>query len=233
MRQRRLHVTIKTRLQFAYKTPQKAPANMARTEASSATQALYIEVETHRPYLLKYALAKLRDDTQAEEVVQEALLAALTSIDSFQGGSTLRTWLTSILKFKIVDWQRSITTERARSVSMTPADDDSDEMDPHWLDPLFDESGHWRQQFADWGQPEAAFEQKAFFDVFEHCLAKLPENTARAFFLREIAGEDSADVCRELCVSTSNLWVMLHRARNGLRDCIERNWFQSTKATAK
>jgi RNA polymerase sigma-70 factor, ECF subfamily len=206
---------------------------MASTAAEHTRQALYLEVETHRPYMLKYAMAKLRDDLQAEEVVQEALLAALTSIDSFQGGSTLRTWLTSILKFKIIDWQRNITAERARSVSTTPACEDGDETDPNWLDPLFDESGHWRQQFSDWGQPEAAFEQKAFFEVFERCLSKLPANTARAFFLREVAGDDAADVCEELCVSTSNLWVMLHRARNSLRECIERNWFESTKASAK
>lgn len=206
---------------------------MARTEATRTHEALFLEVESHRPYLLKYALAKLRDEVQAEEVVQEALLAALTSIDSFQGGSTLRTWLTSILKFKIIDWQRNITADRARNVSTTAADEDSDEMDPNWLDPLFDESGHWRQQFSDWGRPEAAFEQQAFFEVFERCMSKLPENTARAFFLREVAGEESADVCSELCISTSNLWVMLHRARNGLRECLERNWFQSTKANAQ
>jgi RNA polymerase sigma-70 factor, ECF subfamily len=207
---------------------------MASTAAGHTRQALYLEVETHRPYMLKYAMAKLRDDAQAEEVVQEALLAALTSIDSFQGGSTLRTWLTGILKFKIIDWQRNITAERERSVSTTSPDEDGDAMDPSiWFEPLFDETGHWRQQFSDWGQPEAAFEQQAFFEVFERCMSKLPPNAARVFFLREVAGEDSADVCAELCITSSNLWVMLHRARHGLRECLERNWFQSTKVIAK
>ena len=73
----------------------------------------FAEIESHRAYLVRYALAQLRDRQLAEEAVQEALLAALEGIDSFDGRSALRTWLTSILRFKVIDLQRRAVKERA------------------------------------------------------------------------------------------------------------------------
>ena len=79
--------------------------------------ALIAQVETHRRFLLRFATAKLRHADLAEEVVQEALLAALEGIGSFSGQSALRTWLTSILKFKIIDFQRRVISERTHFAS--------------------------------------------------------------------------------------------------------------------
>src|SRR5438270_802221 len=88
------------------------------------------QIESHRPYLVRYAVAQLRDAEQAEEVVQEALLAALEGLDGFGGRSSLRTWLTSILRFKIVDLQRRLVTERERAAPQALSGADSDEA---WL----------------------------------------------------------------------------------------------------
>lgn len=189
-------------------------------------EALFAEVESHRSYMLRFATAKLRDTDQAEEVVQEALLAALDGIDSFSGQSALRTWLTSILKFKIIDFQRRVISERARFTS--PSEEDVS-ADADWVDKMFDDTGHWQPSLAAWANPDGALEQKQFFEVFERCMDKLPSSTARVFFKREVMGMDTDDICKEEGISTSNCWVMLHRARVALRECLDRNWFQGVK----
>ncbi len=103
------------------------------------TDARFAETEGHRPYLMRYALAQLRDGQLAEEAVQEALLAALESLGSFAGKSTLRTWLTSILRFKVIDLQRRAVSER-NQVELT--DFAAETGEEGWLDELFDDTGH-------------------------------------------------------------------------------------------
>jgi len=179
------------------------------------------DIEAQRPYLMRYALAQLRDSLLAEEAVQEALLAAVEGLASFQGHSTLRTWLTSILRFKIADQQRRVVQERSR---METGDADSQD-DEAWLDALFDETGHWRDPPQAWANPEAALEQRRFWETFERCLERLPARGGRVFFKREVMGEDTDDICRAEGISASNCWVILHRARLGLRSCLELHWF--------
>ena len=185
--------------------------------------ALFVEVESHRGYLLRFAVAKLRDTGQAEEVVQEALLAALDGVGGFSGQSSLRTWLTSILKFKIIDFQRRIISDRAH-FAVAPADDDS--ADPEWMERMFDETGHWNPRLGEWANPDSALEQKQFFEALERCLDKLPKSAGRVFFKREVMGIDTDEICKDEDISASNCWVMLHRARLALRECLDRNWFQ-------
>jgi RNA polymerase sigma-70 factor, ECF subfamily len=183
---------------------------------------LFIEIESHRSYLLRFATARLREADAAEEVVQEALLAALDGISNFAGGSTLRTWLTSILKFKIIDFQRRVVTERERFVQPPAETEDSDTT---WFDRMFDETGHWRAPMSTWATPDDAASQKAFFAAFERCMDKLPAATARVFFQREVLGEETEDICKAETISSSNCWVILHRARLSLRECLDRSWF--------
>lgn len=190
------------------------------------TDPRFAEIESHRPYLLRYALAHLRDAELAQEAVQEALLAALESVGSFGGKSTLRTWLTSILRYKVVDLQRRAVTERSRLVH----DEDDAQGDEAWLDGLFDESGHWREPPLAWGDPEAAFEQRRFWETLEACLAGLPSAAARVFFKREVLGEETEAICNDERITASNCWVILHRARVSLRGCLERNWFATQAA---
>lgn len=183
---------------------------------------LFIEIETHRRYLIRFATARLRESDAAEEVVQEALLAALGGIDGFAGESTLRTWLTSILKFKIIDFQRRRVVDRERFVQ-PPAE--ADDTDTAWFDRMFDETGHWRASMSTWATPDDAASQKAFFSAFESCMDKLPKAAARVFFQREVLGEETDKICKAEAISASNCWVMLHRARLSLRECLDRTWF--------
>ena len=172
-------------------------------------------VEGERPYLLRYAALQLRDRHIAEDAVQETLLAALTGEAAFAGRSNLRTWLTGILKHKIVDAIR-----RASRESPLAGDDDVGEFDA-----LFDQSGHWRDMPSTWADPDASLEQKEFFAKLEECLSRLPAKTAQAFMMREHLGFETDEICKELGVTPTHCWVLLYRARMALRLCLEQNWF--------
>ena len=186
------------------------------------TNARFAEIEGHRPYLVRYALSQLRDMQLAEEAVQEALLSALEGIGGFSGRSTLRTWLTSILRFKVIDLQRRAIVDRNTLVATDFA---AEAEDDGWLDELFDSTGHWREPPQSWSDPESAFEQKRFWEVFQSCLDKLPAAGGRIYFKREVMGEETEVICKEESITPSNCWVILHRARLGLRTCLERNWY--------
>jgi len=156
--------------------------------------------------------------------VQEALLAALEGLAGFNAKSSLRTWLTSILRFKIIDFQRRVTAERAQYVSPGEEVESAEE----FFDSLFDDTGHRVTFTAAWVQPEEALEQKAFFAALEKCLDALPPTTGRVFFKRDVLGHETEDICKEEGITASNCWVMLHRARLGLRECLNRTWFQES-----
>ena len=184
------------------------------------TDPRFAEIESHRPYLVRYAMSQLGDGELAEEAVQEALVAALEGIDGFGGKSSLRTWLTSILRFKVFDLQRRAVADRNR---LQAAPDTAE--DEAWIDELFDETGHWREAPQAWGNPEAAFEQRRFWEVFERCLDRLPPANGRVFVRRELAGDDTDAICTAERITPSNCWVILHRARQSLRMCLETHWF--------
>jgi RNA polymerase sigma-70 factor, ECF subfamily len=190
------------------------------------TDPRFAQIETHRPYLVRYALAQLRDSQLAEEAVQEALLSALESLATFEGKSSLRTWLTSILRFKVIDLQRRAVSDR-RNLEYT--DFAAEAGEDGWLDDLFDETGHWREAPSAWGDPQAALEQARFWATFERCLDKLPAAGGRVFFKREIVGEETETICKDEGITTSNCWVILHRARLSLRACLEMNWFGTSE----
>ena len=173
------------------------------------------QVESQRPYLVRYARLQLRDAAAAEDAVQETLLAALAGEKSFGGRSNLRTWLTGILKHKIVDAIRRMSRE-----TTLPEED---------FDALFDERGHWIEMPQAWPDPDASLDQKQFFRVLEDCLAKLPAKTAQAFMLREHMGLETTDIRKELAVTPTHVWVLLPRARHALRLCLEMNWFGAAK----
>jgi len=172
----------------------------------------------HRGYLLRVATLQLRDNDLAEDVVQDTLLAALQGATGFSGRSSLKTWLTGILKHKIVD----VIRRKAREPVFAALEDECQLDD---LDALFDESGHWDNPPAEWGDPESQLSRQQFFDILQFCLDKLPPNTARVFMMREVLELSSSEICKELTITSTNLWVILYRARVALRQCLEQNWF--------
>jgi RNA polymerase sigma-70 factor (ECF subfamily) len=169
-------------------------------------------VEEERPYLLRYASLQLRDRHAAEDAVQETLAAALAGEAGFGGRSNLRTWLTGILKHKIVDALRRASRE-------SPLPDETD------LDSPFDARGHWVEPPAAWEDPGASLGAKQFFAALEECLARLPARTAQVFMMREHLGCETAEICKETGITPTHCWVLLYRARMALRECLQKNWF--------
>ena len=204
-------------------------ASMQTGEAATVSVSVQIDptawVDEHGDYLFRYAMMRLRDESRAEDAVQETLLAAIQSLPSYTGKATERTWLTGILKHKIVDQYRKTAKEQALET------DDGEllseverffERDDVW-------NGHWNNKLQphEWNMsPEATYQEAEFFAVFQNCLSKMPDRVAGVFMLREMDGLESSEICEILSVSTSNFWVMMHRARLALRRCIEVNWFR-------
>ncbi len=174
-------------------------------------------LETLRPQLLRYAQLQLRNPAWAEDAVSETLLAALEKPESFAGRAQPKTWLIGILKHKLVDQVR----KHSREVQVTTDEDDGQALE----DGLFDEGGHFRETPAEWGDPQALVGQTQFIKVLDACVEKLPNQLGRVFLMREWLELDTDEICKELSITPTNLWVMLHRARLRLRECLQINWF--------
>ncbi|MFZ5876442.1 MAG: sigma-70 family RNA polymerase sigma factor [Nitrospirota bacterium] len=175
-------------------------------------------MEEHGDYLYRFALSRLRDAKTAEDVLQETFLAALHAVDRFEGRSSERSWLTGILKHKILDHFRRSGREAGLDDRDEPA-----ERSAEW----FDEEGHWKldqNSPAEWVAPDRTLENSRFWEALGRCLGELPTRTARAFTLREIDEEGTDAICKILNITPTNLWVMLHRARMHLRRCLELRW---------
>lgn len=179
----------------------------------------------HGDYLYRYALLKLRDEAAAEDLVQETLLAAMSAWSRFSGQSSVRTWLTGILKHKMLDLFRA----RAKEPQYTPSSEDPALELAALEQALFDATGHWISPPQKWADPEACLDQQRFWEAFMRCLEGLAPLHARVFHLREMEGAETEAICKELEISSTNCWVMLYRARLGLQQCLKTNYEYDAK----
>lgn len=180
----------------------------------------------HRSYLLRFARLQLRNETWAEDAVSETVLAALAKPQSFDNRSQLKTWLVGILKHKVIDMLRH---HRREVCGLDLSDDDSD-ADP--MDYLgFKADGHFSEAPAEWGNPEQQLNSRQFFEVLDACATQLPATQGRLFLMREWLELSSEEICKELALTPTNLYVQLHRARLRLRECLELNWFAKPHVT--
>ncbi len=171
----------------------------------------------HGDYLFRVARRQLHSDELAEDMVQETLLAALTARERFAGNASPRTWLTGILKHKIVDQIR----RQVREVEL-PRDANGEEM----VDVLFRSDGHWAEPVRPWGNPQTETELVQLRRALEECAARLKPLMGQVFSLREAAGMETGAICKELGITPTNCWVLLHRARLHMRQCLEASGFR-------
>ena len=172
-------------------------------------------VDAHADYLFNFAIGQVRDANTAEDLVQDTFLAAVKAQSSFGGKSSARTWLVGILRHKIYDHLRKTCRERAVRVDPMPADNEQS-----WEESLF-----WLHDVAAECQlPGRRMELDEFRDNLESALGKLPPRIAQVFQLYAVEERSNREVCEQLNISESNLWVMLHRGRNQLREHLSEWW---------
>jgi len=168
-------------------------------------------VDQYADQLYRYAIVRVGKAELAEELVQETFLAGLKGAQRYSGAGTPAAWLHGILKRKIIDYYR----KSGRQANI--AEDDESAMNQ-----IFDSSGNWRNEpklFGD--RPSQSIENLEFWESFYSCLEGLPTRQANAFKMREVDDLKSDDICQQLEISSTNLWVLLHRARLRLAKCLQ------------
>ncbi len=186
----------------------------------AARDRVHAWVDEHADFLYRYAYSRVFDENLAEDLVQETFLAALQASDRFSGRSSVRTWLVSILKHKVVDHFRKVARQDRESL---------DSFFREELSEHFGEDGHWRLEArttpTNWPpEQQMLLDQKAFWKQLETCLRHLPPRVREVFVLREMEDLDTPEICRLLGISQQNLWSVMHRARMALRGCLDVNW---------
>jgi len=177
-------------------------------------------LDHHGNALYAYALMRVRDASVAEDLVQDTLLAAIRSVDRFKGESSERTWLIGILKHKVLDHLRRAGRERRLDEGMVPTEGEEAQH--------FDDRGQWRVEVAEWSSPERSLEREEFWQTLQDCVGKLPDRLAILFTLRELDGMDTDTLMETLNISShNNVWVMLSRVRQRMRQCLETHWFKA------
>jgi RNA polymerase sigma-70 factor (TIGR02943 family) len=176
-------------------------------------------VATHADYLYAYAITRINDEELAKDLVQETFLAALERKASFEGKSSERTWLTAILKNKIVDVYRKKSSGLKNIEIKAAAEEEQSD--------FFEADGHWVTEH---GPKEFGIEDKdrlvnkEFDSILKKCMEKLPALWMAVFTMKHIDEEPTDTICAELKVTSSNFWVIIHRAKLNLRACLQKNW---------
>lgn len=177
-------------------------------------------VDEHGDVLYRYALARVRRPEVAQDLVQDTLLAAMRARDRFAGQSSVRSWLCGILKHKLCDYYRKLGRETPFTDLEFLADECAEKFVPEGFWVHMTGPKEWRPE------PDAVMHRTDFWQTMRECLGKLPERVATVFMMREMDDVASKEICAILSISENNLWVMLHRARMALRECLATNWFE-------
>ncbi len=175
-------------------------------------------VDNYADYLFNYAVARVNNSDLAKDLVQDTFISALKSAKNFQGKSTERTWLVSIIKRKVIDHYRKINSKKGKAeVRMNFYNDGENE--GNWLEERVPQS--WDNA------SEKAVENEELKKQLEACISNLPEKYEMVFRMKTIQEFETEEICKELDITASNLWVIIHRARTQLRKCMEDNWFNN------
>jgi RNA polymerase sigma-70 factor (TIGR02943 family) len=175
-------------------------------------------VDNHADYLYAYAISRISDEEQARDLVQEVFLAALERAGKFEGKSTERTWLTAILKNKIVDIYRKRSSGLANIDANIERQPDQD---------FFDDEGHWKEETypRQFGvEDNDPLHNKEFNRVLQQCMQKLPALWLAVFTMKHMEDQPTNVICTELKVTDSNFWVIIHRTKLNLRACLQKTW---------
>lgn len=167
--------------------------------------------------LYQRARHKTGDPHLASDLVQDTFMAAAESLQNFRNDSSPKTWLFSILNRKIIDHYRSKYRQTVKMESSS-------------FSLFFNEGGDWNQSKmpGDWGDDEPhLLDNEEFLSVLKDCFEGLPDKWNACMKLKYFMNKKGEEICKELDISPSNLWQMMHRAKLKLRDCVETNWINN------
>ncbi len=172
-------------------------------------------VDNYADYLFNYAISRVSDSELAKDLVQETFIAGLKSSKNYKGDAAERTWLIAILKRKVIDHYRKINSKKGKAEVRINFSTDEGEGD--WLE----------ERVADpYGKGgDDTIENEELGLAIQECISKLPKKQAMVFSMKTIQGMSTEDICNELGINPSNLWVMVHRARTALMGCMNQTWF--------
>ncbi|PWS28005.1 RNA polymerase subunit sigma-24 [Pedobacter yonginense] len=176
-------------------------------------------VAQYADYLYGYAITRIDDEDLAKDLVQETFLSALEKVDRFEGRSSESTWLTAILKNKIIDIYRKKASglrQLESDVSLKYDTDFFNEEDGHWNE------NHRPQVFG--LEDYDVLGKKELRGILKLCLQKLPSLWLSVFTMKHMDDEASAAICTELNITDANFWVIMHRTKINLRSCLQKNW---------
>ena len=172
-------------------------------------------IDLYSDYLFNYTIARVSDREKAQDLVQDTFLAGLKSMKNFKGEASERTWLISILKRKIIDHYRKINSIKGKAevrINYSDSESEGDWLEERVADP-FDKTA------------EDTLQNNELGEAIHNCLEKLPQKQADVFKMKTILGHETEVICNELNITASNLWVIIHRARTAMADCLKENWF--------
>lgn len=172
-------------------------------------------IDLYSDYLFNYTITRVSDREIAQDLVSETFLAGLKSMKNFKGEASERTWLISILKRKIIDHYRKINSNKGKAevrINYNDAESEGDWLEERVADP-YDKTA------------EDTLQNNELGDAIHNCLGKLPQKQADVFKMKTILGYETEVICNELNITASNLWVIIHRARTAMADCLKQNWF--------
>jgi RNA polymerase sigma-70 factor (ECF subfamily) len=217
-------------LQMSTYSPQTDQSNNLPDEAELLAQlrdgsedAFALLVDRYQKSMLRVALMYVDTDEIAQDVVQEAWLGFLKGLDKFEGRSSLRTWLFSIL----VNRAKTRAEREHRSIPLSTfeqADLDEPVVDPARFRPADDPRWphHWADAPRSWdNMPEAQLLSNETLNIVQEAIESLSPNQREVITLRDIEGWTSDEVCNVLAISETNQRVLLHRARSAVRQTLE------------
>jgi RNA polymerase sigma-70 factor (TIGR02943 family) len=181
-------------------------------------------IDRYGDYLYNYAFMRVNKEEAARDLVQDTFLAALRSSGSYRGEATEKTWLVSILKKKIIDFYRKASNR----LEVSSEDQKVFPGYNHYFNGEEEShDGHWRKDAGpeEWKTAAQPVESEEFMGILSLCLRKLPEKWSAIFNLRLFEEQNADRICKEMGITPSNYWVIMHRARLQLRECLEKNWF--------
>lgn len=166
-------------------------------------------VRLYTSHLFKACLGLGFSDHEADDITQSVWVTFFDVVHQFEGRSSIRTFLFGILYNKASEYRKQ--NRRAEATENI-----EDMLDAH-----FDERGHWILSHSP-VSPERFMESSQTLAIISKCLELLPLNQRMAFVMKEIEEDMTEEICKILNVTVTNLGVLLFRARNQLRECIDR-----------